>query len=141
MPLPVTLLGGPGADRLTAGPAADTVLGGDGNDRLSGAGGADVLDGGAGVDALDGGEGDDRLSSADGHAETVGCGGGADRVEADTSDDVASDCESVARSAVAPPPDADATGMDTIRPGRQGRCVDAAEAHAVRPRSDRGDLE
>ena len=116
VPLPVTLLGGPGADRLTAGPAGDTVFGGDGNDQLSGAGGADALDGGAGVDALDGGEGDDRLSSADGHAETVGCGGGVDRVEADTSDDVASDCESVGRSAVAPPPDADATGTDTIPP-------------------------
>ena len=116
VPLPVTLLGGPGADQLTAGPAGDTVLGGDGNDRLNGAAGADTLDGGAGVDAFDGGDGDDRLSSADGLAETVACGTGADRVEADTTDSVASDCEAVTRSAVAAPPDASATGADKTAP-------------------------
>lgn len=116
VPLPVTLLGGPGADRLTAGPAADTVSGGEGNDRLSGGGGGDVLDGGDGADGLDGGEGDDRLRSADGLAETVACGPGSDSVEADTSDDVAGDCESVVRSTVAAPPDAGATGSDTRAP-------------------------
>ena len=116
LPLPVTLLGGPGADRLTAGPAADSVNGGDGNDRLSGAGGGDVLDGGAGADGFDGGAGDDRVLSADGLAERVACGDGSDRVEADTVDDVAADCESVSRSPVAPPPDADATGSDGVAP-------------------------
>ena len=116
VPLPVTLLGGPGADRLTAGPAADTVAGGEGNDRLSGAAGADALDGGAGVDVLDGGEGDDRLNSADGLGETVSCGTGADNVQADAADEVAGDCESVVRSAVVPPPDAESTGADTTAP-------------------------
>jgi Ca2+-binding RTX toxin-like protein len=116
LPVPITLLGGPGADKLTAGPADDRVRGGDGNDRMSGSGGADVLDGGPGADAFDGGAGDDRLLSADGLAEKLTCGDGTDRVDADTADDVAADCESVSRSSVAPPPDADATGSDTVAP-------------------------
>ena len=37
-----------------------------------------------GIDALDGGEGDDRLGARDGLAESVTCGDGSDRVEADT---------------------------------------------------------
>jgi hypothetical protein len=56
------------------------------------------------------------MRSADGLAETVACGNGADRVEADTSDTVASDCEAVLRSAVAAPPDAAATGTDRTAP-------------------------
>ena len=116
LPVPITLLGGPGADRLTAGPAADRVDGGDGNDRLRGGGGADTLDGGAGADEFDGGAGDDRMRSADGLAERVVCGAGEDRVEADQLDDVASDCEVVARSEVAPPPDSSSTGTDLVAP-------------------------
>ena len=116
LPVPITLLGGPGADRLTAGPAADRVDGGDGNDRLRGGAGADVLDGGAGADDFDGGAGDDRVLSADGLAERVVCGAGADRVETDTLDDVAADCESVVRSEVAPPPDSGSTGSDLVAP-------------------------
>ena len=116
LPVPITLLGGPGADRLTAGPAADRVDGGDGNDRLRGGAGADVLDGGAGADDFDGGAGDDRVLSADGLAERVVCGAGADRVETDTLDDVAADCESVGRSEVAPPPDSGSTGSDLVAP-------------------------
>jgi hypothetical protein len=56
------------------------------------------------------------VASADGLAEKVSCGDGSDRVDADTADEVAADCESVSRSSVAPPPDADATGSDTVAP-------------------------
>ena len=116
LPVPVTLLGGPGADLLTAGPAADRVDGGEGNDRLRGAGGGDELIGGPGVDEFDAGAGDDRSLSADGLAEEISCGAGQDRAEADTLDRVAGDCESITRTEVAPPPESEATGDDRVAP-------------------------
>jgi Ca2+-binding RTX toxin-like protein len=116
LPIPITLLGGPGADRLVAGSAADSVQGGDGNDRLDGGGGDDQLDGGEGVDTFEGGPGSDVVRSADGLAERVSCGAGEDRVEADTFDDVAADCENVSRTAVAPPIGGDGTGSDDVAP-------------------------
>jgi hypothetical protein len=116
LPVPVTLLGGPGADRLTTGPASDTIVGSDGNDRMDGGAGNDTLEGGEGADAFHGGAGDDHLKSADGVAETLTCGAGADRVEADTLDQVTGDCESVSRAAVAPPEDAASTGTDDVAP-------------------------
>jgi hypothetical protein len=115
LPVPITLLGGPGADRLTAGPAADTVDGGDGNDRMDAGDGGDTVVGAAGVDTFDAGPGADLVRSADGLAEKVSCGAGDDRVEADTLDDVAADCESVTRTAIAPPDDATA-GSDDVAP-------------------------
>ena len=61
---------GPGSDRLIAaariGPATDTV-GGD--------------------------EGDDRIFVRDGHRDVVTCGPGFDRVQADSADSIAADCE------------------------------------------------
>jgi RTX calcium-binding nonapeptide repeat (4 copies) len=113
--VPVTLLGGSGADRLTGGPRPDTVDGGDGNDRLAGAGGADELDGGLGTDPLDGGPADDVLRSADGLADRIDCGDGSDRLDADTLDTVEGGCESVSRRAV-PPPAGGQTGDDTTAP-------------------------
>jgi hypothetical protein len=52
----------------------------------------------------------------DGIGDVVRCGPGADRVEADTLDDVGDDCETVAREAVAPPPGADGAGTDRVAP-------------------------
>lgn len=114
-PVPTTLLGGSGADRLSGGPVADTVDGGDGNDRLAGGGGKDEIDGGLGTDTLAGGAGDDVLGSADGIADRVDCGEGADRLEADTLDTVEDGCESVSRRAVPPPP-GEQSGNDTTAP-------------------------
>jgi len=134
LPVPVVLRGGPGADALAAGARADTLLGGDGRDRLAGAGGDDRLDGGSGDDALagedgadtldaglgrdllDGGAGDDLLRGRDGQADDLRCGAGADRVEADTLDVVAADCERVERAPVAPPPEPGAAGADERSP-------------------------
>jgi hypothetical protein len=136
-PIPATLLGGSGADRLTGGPAGDTVDGGDGNDRLAGGGGKDEIDGGLGTDTLAGGAGDDVLTSADGIADRVDCGEGRDRLQADTLDTVEGGCESVSRTAVPPPPEGQ-SGDDTTAPvvraggstlqrvGRTGRVTIAA---------------
>jgi Ca2+-binding RTX toxin-like protein len=115
VPVPVSLLGGPGADRLTTGLAADRVDGGDGNDRVDAGAGDDTVDGGLGTDTLAGGAGADLLRTADGLPDRIACGEGADRVEADTVDAVEADCESVTRSAVAPPPEG-AAGDDTTAP-------------------------
>ena len=112
--LPVTLLGGPGADRLRSGDGADIVGGGDGNDTLAGGAGSDVLDGGLGTDSVDGGSGDDRISARDGLEDRITCGEGADRVEADTLDTTAGDCEVVLRLPVPPPQDSG--GDDGARP-------------------------
>jgi RTX calcium-binding nonapeptide repeat (4 copies) len=103
VPLPVVLIGGPGSDVLRTGAPADQVRGDDGNDDLAAGGGNDVVDGGLGFDALSGGDGDDLVRDADGLADRIECGAGADRVEADTTDVVAADCETVGRTAVNPP--------------------------------------
>jgi Ca2+-binding RTX toxin-like protein len=55
--VPTTLLGGPGADRLTGGPAADQLNGDDGDDVLDGGDGADVVIGGPGLDEVSGAAG------------------------------------------------------------------------------------
>ena len=81
------------------------MRGDDGNDDLGAGSGNDVVEGGLGFDVLAGGDGDDLLRDADGLADRIECGSGADTVEADTTDVVAADCESVSRVAVAAPPD------------------------------------
>jgi Ca2+-binding RTX toxin-like protein len=118
-PLPVVLLGGPGADILRTSGAADQVSAGEGNDDAATGAGNDVLDGGPGFDVLDAGDGDDLVRDADGLADAIACGPGADRAEADTSDVVAADCETVTRAAVAPPPGAaaDDRRAPTVRAG------------------------
>jgi hemolysin type calcium-binding protein len=93
-----TLLGGPGADDLTGGPAADQLSGDDGDDVLAGGAGADVLVGGAGIDDVSGDDGDDDVRVRDGLQDLVRCGGGDDKVDADTLDEVAADCEAVVRT-------------------------------------------
>jgi Ca2+-binding RTX toxin-like protein len=47
VPLPVVLIGGPGADVLQTGAGADQLRGDDGNDQLSAGAGDDVIDGAA----------------------------------------------------------------------------------------------
>ena len=101
--LPVTLLGGTGADTLTAGGGADEVAGGEGNDSLAGGDGDDVLSGDQGADALDGGAGADRIVARDGERDTISCGPGADTVDADDADAIAADCENASRTVTAPP--------------------------------------
>ena len=113
LPVAATVLGGPGADRLTAGDASDELTGGEGNDALDAGSGNDVLSGDQGADQLTGGPGSDRIAARDGEADAVGCGDGADTVDADTLDTVAADCESVSRTGTAPPPGA---GADNGRP-------------------------
>jgi hypothetical protein len=103
--LPTIVLGGAGADVITTGDVVDTVDGGDGNDRLATGGGNDVVTAGLGIDEVDAGPGDDNVVVRDGLADTVRCGDGTDRVDADDLDVVAPDCETVTRTKTAPPPD------------------------------------
>jgi hypothetical protein len=59
--LPVTILGGLGADRLTGGKQGDDLKGGRGDDVLRGGPGPDLLNGGPGNDTCHGGLGADVL--------------------------------------------------------------------------------
>ena len=114
--VPTEVLGGDGADTLTTGDAADVVDGGPGNDRMAAGAGADVVTGGGGVDEIDAGAGDDDVRVRDGLADTVRCGAGADRVDADGFDTLAGDCEAVTRTTTTPPPDAGETATDKRAP-------------------------
>jgi len=116
VPMRVVLLGGPGSDVLRTAASPDQVRGDAGNDDLGTGAGADVVDGGLGYDVLDGGDGDDLLRDADGLADRISCGPGNDRVEADTTDVVASDCEAVERRLVVPPDDAGSSADDRTAP-------------------------
>lgn len=72
VPVPVTLRGEGGNDRLAGGAGADKLLGGPGNDALFGRGGNDWLLGGPGNDHLVGGPGDDVLKGGPGVDSVVG---------------------------------------------------------------------
>jgi Ca2+-binding RTX toxin-like protein len=65
VPIPVTLRGGPGHDRLWGGAGNDKLVGGPDRDILRGRAGDDSLFGGAGADRLFGGNGDDFLVGGD----------------------------------------------------------------------------
>jgi hypothetical protein len=82
VPVPVTLRGGSGADRLTGGGGPDKLVGGPGDDRLSGRSGADALYGGSGVDVLRGGSGNDVLWGGPGKDSLAG-GLGTDELHQD----------------------------------------------------------
>jgi hemolysin type calcium-binding protein len=82
VPVPVTMRGGGGADRLTGGGGPDKLIGGPGNDRLAGRGGADALYGGSGDDVLYGGSGNDALWGGPGQDSLVG-GSGANELHQD----------------------------------------------------------
>jgi Ca2+-binding RTX toxin-like protein len=66
IPIPATLRGGPGRDRLAGGAVADKIIGGPGADVLSGRRGDDLLLGGPGPDRLVGGPGNDQLKGGPG---------------------------------------------------------------------------
>jgi Ca2+-binding RTX toxin-like protein len=72
IPIPATLRGGPGRDRLTGGSVADKIIGGPGPDVLNGRHGDDLLIGGPGDDRLVGGPGNDRLEGGPGADLLVG---------------------------------------------------------------------
>lgn len=61
VPVPVTLRGGPGQDRLVGGGGGDKLVGGPDDDVLIGRAGADSLFGGPGADRLVGCAGNDLL--------------------------------------------------------------------------------
>jgi Ca2+-binding RTX toxin-like protein len=94
-----TLTGSATANRLRGNAGADTLTGLGGDDTLEGGTEGDTLTGGSGEDVLDGGAGDDTLNSRDnGTVDTVSCGEGTDTVNADTTDNVAADCETATRA-------------------------------------------
>lgn len=132
--IPIQLLAGDGADNITLGNPADVVLGGPGNDTLdTGAGddllkgedgedtlrgqaGNDVVEPGLGADTVDSGEGDDDIRSRDGLADRITCGPGVDKVDADTRDEVAADCENVTRTETVAPDGSAGTSDDKRAP-------------------------
>jgi hypothetical protein len=72
VPIPVTLRGGWGDDRLVGGAGDDKLVGGPGNDVLIGRAGADSLFGGPGDDRLIGCSGNDVLHGESGEDVLVG---------------------------------------------------------------------
>jgi hypothetical protein len=97
------LNGGQGNDALDGRAGDDTLNGEDGDDRLVGGDGNDRLNGGAGGDQLEAGAGEDEILAADGVQDTIDCGPGADRVNADSTDRLVN-CETEQRQEVAAPP-------------------------------------
>lgn len=75
VPIPVTLRGGPGQDRLVGGGGDDKLVGGPGIDYLVGRAGDDSLFGGPGADRLFGGPGDDHLLGDSGNDTLFGGAG------------------------------------------------------------------
>jgi hypothetical protein len=65
---------------------------GDGDDFVTGGAGPDTVDGGAGADDIATGGGDDRIAARDGSVDTIDCGAGDDRADADAFD-VVKNCE------------------------------------------------
>lgn len=93
-----------GDDRLYGGPDGDELQGGRGEDYIRGEDGDDYINGGFDPDRLYGGRGNDIIVTAGGGRDFIDCGPGLDRVYADSSDRVSSDCERVYRSRTAPSP-------------------------------------
>ncbi|MDQ3629806.1 MAG: hypothetical protein M3417_00715, partial [Actinomycetota bacterium] len=104
---PDVLSGGPGSDRISGGGGDDLVRGGEGDDLLFGDEGNDQLQGDGGVDDFFGDDGDDVLRAADGIDETLECGSGFDRVEADAGDVASFDCEMPGAARLLPEPSPD----------------------------------
>jgi len=72
IPVPVTVRGGGGNDRLSGGSAADKLIGGPGDDRLMGRRGDDWIEGGPGHDRLMGGQGNDQLRGGPDEDKLIG---------------------------------------------------------------------
>lgn len=72
VPVPVTIRGGPGEDRLIGGGASDKLIGGPDQDFLAGRKGDDWMFGGPGRDKLLGGAGNDYLRGGPDRDKVVG---------------------------------------------------------------------
>jgi hypothetical protein len=132
LPVPVTVLGGNGSDRITTGAPGDEVDGGTGNDVIASGDGDDVVQGGAGEDEIDAGAGADRIAARDGTADVIRCGAGDDVVDADSFDTADPSCEGVTSADL--PPDQSAAydipgpprlqvGAPVVQPARRGGAV------------------
>lgn len=75
VPVPVTMRGGAGDDKLISGAGDDKLTGGPGNDVMVGRAGNDWLYGGPGDDKLVGGSGDDLLRGGPGQNTLIGGSG------------------------------------------------------------------
>jgi hypothetical protein len=102
-------VGGNGSDDVVGDSGNDLVDGGRGSDDITGDGGTDLLIDGpfreTAVDRLSGGDGDDvfLVYNRPATRDVVTCGGGFDRVAADTKDVVSDDCERVVVDSAAGP--------------------------------------
>ena len=86
--------GGGGNDWIRGGIGNDAAFGGDGDDDIVGQDGSDTMRGGDGNDRLWGGNDSDHLWGDTG-ADFDVCGNGTDTADADSSDRVLANCESV----------------------------------------------
>jgi Ca2+-binding RTX toxin-like protein len=91
------VIGGSGRDILSGLAGSDSLSGGSSDDTLRGGAGHDAISPGAGNDRVNGGSGGDTINARDGERDRVDCGSGRDRVYADRTDRVASNCERVTR--------------------------------------------
>jgi Tol biopolymer transport system component len=82
---------------IAGGVRGDRLRGRAGSELVCGFGGPDRLAGGPGRDRLLGGDGNDWIDARGGGFDIVGCGPGADAVQADRTDYVGVDCERVTR--------------------------------------------
>lgn len=146
------IFGGSGDDVLFGGndrdgessSGADTIYGDAGSDFINGGSGADALYGKNGNDTIVGGPPNDKSVDriyGDGGADTIYaqnkpasrdiiyCGGGRDRVFADRSDIVSSDCETV---------DKEATGTFVARPMYTSSSSSASESGEITPQAVAG---
>ena len=87
---PVTLRAGAGTDTLIAGPGPTLT-------QLVGGTGTTTMQGRSGPAGYQGGPGADVVLARNQVTEQISCAGGADTVEADADDTVATDCETVTR--------------------------------------------
>jgi hypothetical protein len=93
--IPVTVLGGPGRDRISMHSFEGNLLdGGPGDDVIASEVLSPTLTPGPG-DTVVGGDGDDEIGTRNQRRDLVQCGSGSDVVTADELDDVAADCETV----------------------------------------------
>jgi Ca2+-binding RTX toxin-like protein len=87
VPVPVTMNGGAGDDRLHGSESIDVLLGGSGNDSLFGHGGGDDIFGEGGRDYVEAGIGDDDISGGD-NDDTVVANAGEDTVTGGSGNDL-----------------------------------------------------
>lgn len=99
-------------------PVPVSVFGDEGNDRLGGTRFGDTLVGGPGEDELFPGEGDDTIDVRDGERDVVHCGAGDDKVSKDAQDVLDPDCEQpVPPDGGQPPPGQSFTAYANWRKG------------------------